>query len=572
MLRGIGLGPDLAERVWQAALVTSAGTGAAAVLRLFRPRIGPEHWLVAFLYGFGPFAAVYLVPTNLFVGHAFAPWFLYAFVRGVTGARPWRWAALFASARVRPGEHELPGAHLRRAADRACRRVPRVRGARTVTWGRIGSWVLRGASSRWRCPRRAGDRARQQRDQRGEPAAHRDRARDQPHVVLVGVVARARVLGAYWGIRAAAIVPQFAVFFWWPVCPPRSSSPSRPPRPCGARGGVRRLLYAAVLALGLVVMVGAFPLDAPTPYGRALLWAFDHFPGILAVRSGHKAGVLVALGAATLGAVAFAGAIRAACGAGTWRHPLPIVAVAAAVGVVVVGAFPFWTGRLFFPTTAPGRSPATGTRPSTTSTPARARDASSSCRRPRSAPTRGAAPATTSSTGSSTVPRSRGLLSTWSGTAETANVVAASMIRQLGHVLEPGVIGPVARRLAISTRCCATTSTGPPRNDPGRATSTPARQPRPRACARTFGAPGQNVARPMWAAPTSDPASDSSSIVGSRTTASRAPATAARRCGRRAVWPGLAADGALRRGGHPAVHGRRLDAPVGRCSARDPRS
>jgi hypothetical protein len=45
VLRGIGLGPDLAERVWHAALLTTAGIGAAATLRLFRPRVGIEHWV-----------------------------------------------------------------------------------------------------------------------------------------------------------------------------------------------------------------------------------------------------------------------------------------------------------------------------------------------------------------------------------------------------------------------------------------------------------------------------------------------------------------------------------------------
>ncbi|MFO7591223.1 MAG: hypothetical protein R6X23_10045 [Acidimicrobiia bacterium] len=40
LLRGLGLGPALSERVWHATLLTTAGTGMVAALRLFRPRIG----------------------------------------------------------------------------------------------------------------------------------------------------------------------------------------------------------------------------------------------------------------------------------------------------------------------------------------------------------------------------------------------------------------------------------------------------------------------------------------------------------------------------------------------------
>ena len=143
------------------------------------------------------------------------------------------------AARVRPGEHELPSAHLRRAADRACRRVPRVRGAHRHVGTHRKLGAARGRPHAGGVRGRAGDRARQQRDQRGEPAAHRDRARDQPHVVLVGVVARARVLGGVLGIRAARSCRSSRASSGGRSCSRRSSSPSRPPRRCGARGGVR---------------------------------------------------------------------------------------------------------------------------------------------------------------------------------------------------------------------------------------------------------------------------------------------------------------------------------------------
>ena len=40
--------------------------------------------------------AVYLVPSNLYIAYALAPWLLLTFIAGVTGEKPWRWAAVFA--------------------------------------------------------------------------------------------------------------------------------------------------------------------------------------------------------------------------------------------------------------------------------------------------------------------------------------------------------------------------------------------------------------------------------------------------------------------------------------------
>ena len=257
--------------------------------------------------------------------------------------------------------------------------------------------------------------------------------------------------GAYWGDSRGAIVPQFARFFWWPIVLATFVVPAAALAVLWRSRWRPRLLFAGVMLLGLVLMVGAFPLDDPSPYGHALLWAFDHFPGVLAVRSGHKAGVLVALGAATLAAVAGSAALRAArARAGSWRRPLPIVAVAGVVVIVAAAAFPFWTGRLFSPDDGVTALPAYWDEAVTYL------DDQPGHGRVLVLPSTALGAYTWGRSGDDIIDGlldrpaiACGVLSTWSGTAETANLVAAldDYVNAGGY--ERGALGPVARRLGI---------------------------------------------------------------------------------------------------------------------------
>ena len=64
----------------------------------FAPRIGLAHAIAAFVYTFSPFTTQFLLPSNLFLYYALAPWFAWIALRGVRGPDPWRWAAAFALA------------------------------------------------------------------------------------------------------------------------------------------------------------------------------------------------------------------------------------------------------------------------------------------------------------------------------------------------------------------------------------------------------------------------------------------------------------------------------------------
>ncbi len=245
VLRGIGLGPELAERIWHTALLTTAGVGAAAALRLFRPRIGIEHWVAAFLYAFGPFAAVYLLPTNLFVGHAFAPWFLFAFVKGVRGDTPLRWAALFALLVFVPGNMNYPA--LLFAA------LPIVPAAlyltlvdRSVAWGRIFRWVGAAAVLTLLVSAAALVTVRASSAINDENLALTETVREINRTSSWSESWRGLGFwGAYWGDSRARSSPSSRGSSGGRSCSPRSSCRSLRWRRCGGRAGARASCSAA---------------------------------------------------------------------------------------------------------------------------------------------------------------------------------------------------------------------------------------------------------------------------------------------------------------------------------------
>ncbi len=553
VLRGIGLGPDLAERVWHAALLTTAGIGAAAALRLFRPRVGVEHWVAAFLYAFGPFAAVYLLPTNLFVGHAFAPWFLFAFVKGVRGDRPLRWAAAFALLWFVPGNMNYPA--LLFAA------LPLVPTAlyltvveRSVSWGRVARWVGAAAALTLLVSAAALVTVRESSAINDENLALTETVREINRTSSWSESWRGLGFwGAYWGDSRGAILPQFARFFWWPLVLATFLVPLAAVATLWRSRWRARILFGGVLVLGLVLMVGAFPLDDTTPYGRFLLWAFDSFPGILAVRSGHKAGVMVAIGAAVLAAVALAALVgRAHDRAGGWRHPLPILAAGLVVAVVLAVSFPFWTGRLYSPNDGVDELPAYWEHA------ADYLDEQPGDGRVLVLPSTALGAYTWGMSGDDiiegTIERpavARGLLTRWSGTDELANIVAGLDDYINGEDYEPGVIGPIARRLGIEYVLVRNDLDWPASKRPRPSTLDALRDDPDLELVRSFGSPGENVAQP-------DAASNAEARLppiqlyrvrdfdGVARAETRPPLLVA---GDGDAWPGLAAVGLLRTAG-----------------------
>ena len=449
LLRGLGASPALAERIYHATLLTIAGTGAAAVMRHFRHRISVEHWIAAFVYAFNPFSVLFLLPSNLFIGYALAPWLLYAFLTGVKGDRPSRWAAVFALLVFVPGNINYPA-----VAFASLALVPAavfvVVVERSTSWRRVGAWFVRAAvltilvSAASLAATRYSSAINAENLASTEGPLDIGRASSWPESW--------RGLGfwlAYWIDSRGPNLPQLANFF-----SVRGTLLSFVV-PCTAlvalwRSSWRpRLLFGALMVLGLVLMVGAYPVDDPSPYGRTLLWLYDNVPGVLAMRSTHKAGAILMLGVAALVGIAVAGGFA-------WmrvRHPrLAIVALIGAVAVLFVSSFGFWTGRLY-PTT-----------PGITTIPRYWKDAADFVNR---RPGEGRVlvlPSTIDGAyiwgdcgGSDDIVVAlikrpvvaREQLKLYQGTKESANLIAALDDYVNAGRYEPGVIGPIARRLGI---------------------------------------------------------------------------------------------------------------------------
>ena len=501
VLRGIGLGPDLAERVWHAVLLTAASTGAAAALRLFRPRVSVEHWLAALVYAFGPFAAVYLLPTNLFVGHAVAPWFLYAFVRGVRPAsgqpvRPWRWAAVFALVFFVPGNMNYPALLFAALTIVPAALYLRLI-ERSVSWRAVVAWLARAGLLTILVSAAALVTVVESSAINDENLALTETVREINRTSSWSESWRGLGFwGAYWGDSRGAIFPQFARFFWWPVVLVTFAVPIAAVTMLWRSRWRPRLLFAGILVLGLVLMVGAYPLDDTTPYGRFLLWAFDRFPGILAIRSGHKAGVLVTLGAAVLAAVCFAAVLRAARDrARSWRRPLPVVGAGIVAAVVLVVSFPFWTGRLYSPNEGVDEIPAYWEEATDFL------DDQPGEGRVLVLPSTALGAYTWGSSGDDILEGllerptlARGLLTTWSGTAEGANLVAGIDDYVNGGQYEPGSLGPIARRLGVEYVLVRNDLDWPTTKRPRPSTLDALRADPDLELVRTFGDPGENIA------------------------------------------------------------------------------
>jgi arabinofuranan 3-O-arabinosyltransferase len=115
------------------------------------------------------------------------------------------------------------------------------------------------------------------------------------------------------------------------------------------RGPGRR--FALLLAIpAAVLMVGVHTAQSPSPFGHALLWAFENVPGAAAFRTTNKVGAVLILGVAILGGLAAPRILRRV----QQVAPRPVVASVAVLGVVL-STWPAWSGGVYsLPLPVPG--------------------------------------------------------------------------------------------------------------------------------------------------------------------------------------------------------------------------
>lgn len=347
MLRSLGLAAWVAIRVWRFLLLVVAGWGAARLYaRLTGDRTGPiGRFAAAVLYVANPYVIVSGATTPVLQPYALLPWFLLAFDQAVREPRSWRWPAGVALAFFLMGGLNAGIVPLFLLLSVPCylvyARVALRRPGRQLfaaTWRSAVLLVL--VSLYWMVP------AFLARGTGTTIALATERPQD---VSSTSSYAESLRLLGMWPLYGRAgdrvFVPNavgyvtnpFVVFATFLL-------------PVGAAVGALvsrsrvRLLAAALLVAGLPVMVGLFPPQSPSPFGRLLEDVFLYVPGGIGFRTTNKVGALVALAVSlliALGAAAIAPrrrrADRLARGA--------IVAVT--LGILLLDVYPAWTGQLY---------------------------------------------------------------------------------------------------------------------------------------------------------------------------------------------------------------------------------
>jgi arabinofuranan 3-O-arabinosyltransferase len=358
-LRALGLPPWLAEHLWHGLLVAAAGFGVVVLLRAVRPRVGWEHLFAGLLYAFGPYSATFLIPSNLFLGYVLAPWLVLCTWQGlhacgaaaggdgIAGRARWGWAAGFALLVFAGGNTDPPGVLfvgipvlLTGAFLVGVERVVRPRRALGWAAGTAGLCVAVSAAALAKVWIASDTLAQRLGDTESPQIANLASSWSESW----------RGLGfwlTYFREDGALSRPQGEVYFssWWVVLvtfvPPVLALAVvwldrwRP-----------RLLFAAMSLAALVVMVGAFPVDDPFPFGDAVLDAYERFTLVSAFRGAYKAGAGLTLGVAVLFGVGVAAAARRG---GNRARILGVLPVVAALLVVGVGAAPFVSGEVYDP-------------------------------------------------------------------------------------------------------------------------------------------------------------------------------------------------------------------------------
>lgn len=341
-LRGLGLEPWLAQRLWYALLLSGAAVGTALVARLFRPdsRVAPA--VAGIVTIVSPFTVGYFLPSWLYVNAAVLPWLAVFLHRGLTGDRPWRWAAALCLAGTFGSAWNPPAAILAALAlgPLVVYLVASGRSARSDVWAlawRVGALAITMVPViLLRLGLAAATLEKNLASTESAVAVSRSSSWSESM----------RGLGSwrlYWGPTGELLFSFVEPLFTNPLVLLASFSwvLLAVATVVWGRGSARLVLMSIVL-LSAMFMVGGFPPNAQSPLGRLLFAAYDASATAFSFRSMYKMGAGLVLATSVL----------VGLGVAAWwdRHPRgrPRAIVAAGLAVLAVAtAAPWYQGTLF---------------------------------------------------------------------------------------------------------------------------------------------------------------------------------------------------------------------------------
>ena len=350
-LRALGTSPILTEHLWHALAITVAGMGMVQVLRIFRPRVGAEHLLAAALMAFGPFSASFLTPfSNLYFQYALAPWFVWVFYRGLHSEHSWRWAAAFALLVLAPGNVDTPGL-IYNLMPLVAVVVYVVFVERSVRFRHFMGFVARAgplallvnAAVLVKIYQGAATYGQRLNDTESADISFRASSWTESLRGLGNWLSYYRESGqllkpqgalyfSNWVVIVCTFVPAvMAVGVLW-------LSRWRP-----------RILFAMMALTSLVVLVGAYPLNEPSPLGSQVYRAFTNVTAFFVFRNTYKAGAGMVMGISALFGVGTVALVRRVWHRGRDRQ-LALIPALGVVAALFVAAFPFWSNNLYNPT------------------------------------------------------------------------------------------------------------------------------------------------------------------------------------------------------------------------------
>lgn len=339
----LGAPPWVAVRLWRLALLILAATGVHRLVRTLAPDQGAAGRVTAaILFVANPYVVVGASTTPTLLPYCLLPWLLVTVVRAARQGS-WRWAAgsalvWFAMSGIQVGVVPLvqlvvlPAllVHLR-VVERLPRRRVMVGTARCAAL-----WVL--VSLYWLLPGFA-----------ALGAGSGITASTETTEAINGFSSYAEVvrgLGMWTMYGAGAggpFQPGFASYLDVPVVIVAAAC-----LPVLAVAGFAlsrsrsRLLPAMMIVVAAPLMVGLYPFEDPSWFGRALGWGFDHVPGLVAFRTTNKAGGVLALGVALLVGILAQHLVERLP-----RRAPRVVASVALAAVVVTACAPAAVGTLY---------------------------------------------------------------------------------------------------------------------------------------------------------------------------------------------------------------------------------